>query len=55
MAPALTAAPSDLHHSGDAQAGRQRLPCRREDRPEQWDDVRPQDRSLKKEGNAKET
>ena len=52
MAPALTAAPSDLHHSGDTQAGRQCLPCRCEDQPEQWDDVRPQDRSLRKEGNG---
>lgn len=55
MAPALTAAASDAHHSGATQAGRQCVPCHREDQSEQWDDVRLQDRSLKKEGNAKET
>ena len=55
MAPALTAAASDVHHSGATQAGRQCVPCHREDQSEQWDDVRLQDRSLKKEGSAKET
>ena len=55
MAAALTAAPSFVHHSVDTQAGRQCLSCHREDQPEQWDDVRLQDRSLKEEGSAKET